>query len=185
MPSAADLPHDLSDLSRRQALAIRDASFEQDAKLLASALQQAPGLAPGKQGAFRRQWVWILAACALLFAMAAGVYRWREAASVNLDGTWIAEMRTRNQRPYRVRLDFVRAAGAITGAVSYPTGDGAIQSGELEGGRLNFFTVHVPQFAYEAATIRWTGVVDGDSIHFTAADESGVATGTARRRRTN
>jgi hypothetical protein len=51
----------------------------------------------------------------------------------------------------------------------------------LSGNRLAFFTVHVPQFATEPATIRWTGVIEGDLIRFTAADDNGIASGVAKR----
>ena len=90
-------------------------------------------------------------------------------------------MKKPNQPPFRVRLDLAGSAGTLNGSVRYPTGEGAIQAGTLERGQLTFFTVHVPQFASEAATIRWTGIIDGNLIRFTAADDNGVAKGVARR----
>lgn len=181
MPSATDLPGEVSALSRRHALEIRAASFEEDAKLLAAALQKAPGLAQRQRHALPKQWAWILAAAALLVAMTSFAVRWSEAARFDISGTWIAEMKKPNQRPYQVRLEFAGGSGTVTGSVGYPTGDAGIQAGALESGRLTFFTVHVPQFASEAATIRWSGVVDEGSIRFTAADDHGVASGIAHR----
>ena len=46
---------------------------------------------------------------------------------------------------------------------------------------MTFFTVHVPQFASEPATIRWTGVIEADRIRFTTADDNGVSRGMAHR----
>ncbi len=181
MPSPADLPKSLAALTRRQALEIRDAGFEDDAKLLAAALQKVPGLSPALSHARVTRWRWILIAAALLLAVV-GVFLAYQRPRFDINGIWIAEMKKANQPPFRVRLDFAHAAGTLTGSVSYPTGDGAIQGGTLERGRLTFFTVHVPQFASEAATIRWTGVIDGQQIQVTAADENGVARGIAQRR---
>ena len=180
MPSSGDLPESLAALSRRQALEIRDTSFENDAKLLAAALQKVPGLSPAPARARGKRRVWILIAAAILLAVV-GVVLWQARPRFEINGIWIAEMKKANQPPFRVRLDLTGEAGKFTGSVRYPTGDGAIQAGTLEGNRLTFFTVHVPQFASEAATIRWTGVIDGNLIRFTAADDNGVASGTAHR----
>lgn len=185
MPSAAELPESLAALSRRQAVEIRDARFEDDAKVLVEALRQGQGLSPVSARARYQRWAWILLAVALLGA-AAGVFLWKQRPGFDVNGIWIAEIQKPNQRPFKVRLDLAGAAGRLTGSVAYPTGDGAIQAGVLESGRLTFFTVHVPQFASESATIRWTGIIGGDSegdlIRCTAADDYGVAIGIARRR---
>lgn len=183
MPSAAELPESLAALSRRQAVEIRDARFEDDAKVLVDALRQGQGLSPVSARTRYLRWTWILLAAALLGA-AAGVFLWKQRPSFDVNGIWIAEMQKSNQRPFRVRLDLAGAAGRLTGSVAYPTGDGAIQAGTLETGRLTFFTVHVPQFASEPATIRWSGTIEGDLIRFTAADDNGVAIGMAHRRPT-
>ena len=90
-------------------------------------------------------------------------------------------MKKPNHQQFHVRLDLADGAGKLTGSVRYPTGDGSIQAGTIEGKRLSFFTVHVPQFASEPATIRWTGVIEGNQIRFTAADDHGVAIGLAHR----
>src|SRR2546427_12132822 len=66
MPSSGDLPESMAALSRRQALEIRDTSFEDDAKLLAAALQKVPGLSPAR--ARGKRWAWMLIAAAILLA---------------------------------------------------------------------------------------------------------------------
>jgi hypothetical protein len=180
LPSPAELPESLAALCRRQALEIRDARFDDDAKVLIGALRQVPGISSHPVRGRGRRWKWIAVAAAVL-ALAAGAFLWKGAPAFDIDGLWLAEMQRPDQPPFRVRLDLVGSAGKLTGNVAYPTGEGAIQEGTLRSGRLAFFTVHVPQFASEPATIRWTGVVEGGAIRFTAAYDSGVARGLARR----
>jgi hypothetical protein len=179
MPSAAELPESISALSRRQAFEIRDARFEDDTKLLARSLRRLPGFSAASASR-RRTWAWILFVLAAAIA-GIGIVLLKQRPSLNVNGVWIAEMQKPSQRPFRVRLDLVSSAGRITGAVTYPTGDATIQEGTLESGRLTFFTTHVPQFASQAATIRWSGIVEGRQIQFTAADSNGVARGIAHQ----
>ncbi|MEO8596520.1 MAG: toll/interleukin-1 receptor domain-containing protein [Candidatus Solibacter sp.] len=181
MPSAAELPAHLVALSRRQAVAIRDTSFETDSELLIAALRKIPSLSQTKVRARRKLLVWACLAAALLLSSAGLLFR-GERPKPEISGSWIAEMNKPNQRTYRVRLDLVSSGRKVTGSVSYPTGDGSVQGGTLEKDRLTFFTVHIPQFASEAATIRWSGVIEDEGIRFTAADEGGVASGVAHRR---
>jgi hypothetical protein len=180
LPSPADLPENLAALSRRQALEIRDTRFDDDAKLLVAALRKIPGITPTRVPALGKTWTWLLVTAALLLIVA-GLFWWDNRPSFDINGTWIAEMKKPNQPSFRVRLDLAGGTQGLIGSVRYPTGEGAIQTGRFEGGRLTFYTVHVPQFASEPATIRWTGVVDGDSIRLTAADDNGVASGMAHR----
>ena len=90
-------------------------------------------------------------------------------------------MQKPNQRPFQVRLDLVASDGRLTGSVAYPTGEGTIQTGTIQGNQLAFFTTHTPQFATEAATIRWNCVIEIDQLRCTEADDNGVARGIARR----
>ena len=69
-------------------------------------------------------------------------------------------MQKPNQSPFQVRLDLAASTGRLTGSVAYPTGDGTIQGGTIESNQLAFFTTHTPQFATEAATIRWNCVIE-------------------------
>ena len=181
MPSPAVLPANLASLSLRQAVAIRDTSFETDCELLIAALRKVPSLTPAKARARRKYLVSALLAAALLLT-SAGLLFWRGRPKTEISGSWIAEMNKPNQRAFRVQLNLASSGGKVTGSVSYPTGDGTVQDGALDDTRLTFFTVHVPQFASEPATIRWSGVVEEQVIRFTAADDNGVASGIARRR---
>jgi hypothetical protein len=180
MPKPADLPEGMAALVRHQALEIRDITFDADVKRLVSALQNVPGLSPASVHAQAKRWAAISIAAVLCVAAAVLLMR-HHPPPPEIGGRWIVEMQKPAQRPFRVRLELAGGSGRIIGTVRYPTGDGSIQEGTLSGNRLAFFTVHVPQFATEPATIRWTGVIDGDLIRFTAADDNGIASGVAKR----
>src|SRR4051812_26503379 len=167
MPSAAELPAEIAQLSRRQALEIRDARFDDDVKALVRALRQSLGSSQARG----RRLAWALS-FALMAIISTAAVVWKQRPPLDVNGVWIAEMQKLNQKPFRIRLDLAAAAGRLTGVVAYPTGDAAIQAGTLQSGRLSFFTVHTAQFASEPATIRWTGDVDGGEIRFTFADDN-------------
>ena len=181
MPSAADLPESIASLSRRQALEIRDARFEDDTKVLVQSLRLIPGFSTVSVGTRHRVVGWILAGAILLAAAAFAIVRWTGRPGIDVNGVWIAEMQKPNQEPFEVRLALSASAGKLTGSVAYPTGDGAIQAGTIESNQLAFFTTHTPQFATEPATIRWNCVIDTNQLLCTEADENGVGRGTARR----
>ena len=93
-------------------------------------------------------------------------------------------MQKPNQSPFQVRLDLAASNGRLTGSVAYPTGDGTIQGGTIESNQLAFFTTHTPQFATEAATIRWSCVIEIDQLRCTEADDNGVGEGNRAPQRT-
>lgn len=179
VPLAAELPESIAALSRRQALELRDASFEEDTKLLVQALRRVPGFS--KPPVRARRGAWILAGAVLVTAAAIGTMRWQQRPGLDVSGVWIADMQKPNQSPFQVRFDLAAYGGNLTGSVAYPTGDGAIQAGTIANGRLTFLTTHTPQFASEAATIRWSCVIQIDQLRCTEADDNGVGRGTARR----
>lgn len=179
MPSGDALPPELRELSRRQAVVLRDDRFDDDASRLTAALREA-GLTPAASaGRFARRTVLGLGAAAALGA--AGWWWGRGPAAPVVEGVWNAQLQREGQAAYRVRLTFVRSGDTLTGAVDYPTGSGTIEDGVLTGARLTFRTVHVPQFADEPAVIRYTAEVEGESMTLTVIDESGITRGTATR----
>ena len=182
MPSAAELPDDLRPLSLRHAIEVRDERFEDDVERLAEAIRESAGTGP--RGWSRRRLVTagIITSILAAAAIAGAIYSSRGPEPIPLDGTWIAELQKPGQRPYRVRFDFVTSGESVTGTVSYPTGDGAVQDGELSDGRLSFQTTHLPQFADAPATIRYQGEITAEGIRLVATDDGGTATGIARRR---
>jgi hypothetical protein len=147
---------------------------------LTSALCEIPGFSRRRRGR-RKTLAVMFGAAVVLLALAAVV--WKQRPAFDVTGIWLVEMQKPNQRSYQVRLEFITSGGGLTGTVVYPTGSGPIQSSTLERGRLTFVTTHTPQFSEEPVTIRWSGIVEGDGIRFTATDDSGVAVGIGRRSR--
>ena len=182
MPVRGDLPADLAPLLQRHAVEIRDERFDDDAVRLIEALAGTAGVS----SAGPRRWLGARAYAALfilLVAIGIAAFVMTRPAEVTLDGAWIAEMQKPGRRPYRIRLDFIRSGERISGTVRYPTGDGTIHDGSLNGSQLSFSTTHLPQFASSPATIRYEGEVTEDGIRLTSSDEAGVATGVATRPR--
>jgi hypothetical protein len=199
MPQARDLPAPLAPLSSRQAVELRDSRFDDDLKVLVAALHRQLSVP-----AVPRRLVRGLLAASLVAVVGIGAYWFVSArpeprpggsrteaggpsvvppSSVNLDGVWIAEMRKTGQAAYRVRLEFAPTTGtSVIGSVSYPTGNGTIRDGALNGTRITFSTTHVPDFASEPATIRWEGEVVNGELQLVSADDNGVARGVARRK---
>jgi hypothetical protein len=200
MPSAADLPAELAELSLRNAVEIRDERFDDDVaaleKSLATELHLAEPRDVGSSPRFASRW--LVAIGLLLIAGATGGYfLFRPASRVAgdaatavavaaptvpaIDGEWVAEMQKPGQQPFRIRLSFRRVGDSIGGMVRYPTGDGPMHDVTLKGRALTFYTTHVPQFESSPATIRFQAEVGADSIRLMATDDAGISTGVAKR----
>ena len=198
MPGASELPPDLAELSRRNAVEIRDDRFDDDVGRLAGFLG---GAAPAHRGAAlesRGQGRWLLAAAVLVMAAVAWWFfagRSDTPATVaeappsvptpvepvDIAGEYVAEVQTPGRPSFRIRLTLTQAGKSIGGVVRYPTGDGVIQEGTIDGQALTFSTSHIPQFESEPAIIRFTGTVESGGIRLDLSDVSGVASGVARR----
>jgi hypothetical protein len=196
MPAAADLPPELAELSRINAIEVRDARFDQDVAeleaFLAGKLHLAPGAAAPAAPSMSRRLALALVPLAAAGAIA-GYFLWSPATETTadppvepapvLDGDWIAEMRKAGQPPFRIRLQFQRVGDMIGGTVRYPTGDGAMHDVTLKGRTLTFYTTHLPQFESAPATIRFQAEVGADEIRLLATDDAGVSAGVATRAR--
>ncbi|MEX2264022.1 MAG: toll/interleukin-1 receptor domain-containing protein [Bryobacteraceae bacterium] len=170
MPQVADLPNSLAALSRHQVLELADARFDEDVARLSKAL-----------GREERWKLWKILVPALAAFLALAVFLLTRTAGVDINGRWLAEMQKERQPPYRIRLTFEVMGDRVTGSVVYPTGEGGIHEGKIAGGRLSFYTRHVPQFASEPATIRFEGEIRNKEIHLTSTDDFGFAKGVAKR----
>jgi hypothetical protein len=195
MPTAADLPPDLAELSFLNAIEIRDERFDRDVVELENFLesQLRVGAAPAvvaRQRITRRTMVAIpivLVATAIAgyFLLKPSTSRGKTngdpppAAPLNLAGDWVAEMTSPGQRPYHIRLHFEQVGSRLTGLVRYPTGDGSFNDGSLSGSTLTFSTSHTPQFAEAPVTIRFLCEVTADQIRLTTTYDGGMATGVA------
>ena len=102
-------------------------------------------------------------------------------AAARLSGEWIGEVVKKGQPPYRIGIEFDVLGSRIFGTVRYPTGDGGIRDGEIDGDQIRFRTVHTPQFENSPAEIRFEGLTSGDTLQLVMQDENGHARVTARR----
>ncbi len=203
MPDTAQLPEDLQPLSRRNAVEIRDDRFDDDVARLLGFLGHAGGVAAKARtggGFSRAQLAGVAVAVAVVAALGIGsVMRRPPAADASgttvavptvgiaadvpdIDGDWIAEMLNERKAAFRVGLTFKRAGDTLIGMVRYPTGEGAIRDGRIDGNRMTFSTQHTPQFDSAPALIEWVGTIEDGVIAVTSSSDSGIATGTARRR---
>ena len=190
MPTAADLPTDLSELSNRNAIEIRDERFEDDVaaleKSVASELRVRESPDVGRRVATRLR---VAIALLVVVCAAAGYFLLRPTSRVTsgaptapvIEGEWVAEMQKAGQPPFRIRLSFQRVGDSIGGMVQYPTGDAPMHDVTLKGRTLTFYTSHVPQFASSPVTIRFQAEVAADGIRLMETDDAGVATGVAAR----
>lgn len=209
MPAAQELPESLAPLHRRQAIEIRDADFDDGVKRMTKFLEVS--LLPKRryQWMFAAAIAVVVLAAILFFVrrpvpsdvqLPAPSDARRTAppdaklpaqsdvrrdvqrpAPPDIEGVWIARMQKEGQRPYSIRFEFAVSGSSLNGLVEYPTGQGAIREGRIEGRRLTFHTVHVPQFDSEPATIRFDGEVAEDTIRLRIFDDSGIAKGVAKR----
>ncbi|MCZ2077317.1 MAG: toll/interleukin-1 receptor domain-containing protein [Bryobacteraceae bacterium] len=205
MPAAGELPESLAPLHRRQAIEIRDADFDDGVKRMTKFL--GVPLAPKR----RYKWMAAAAAAVVVLAVILFFVRrpapphvrrpappdvqrpvlpdtrrpaaaeGRRPAPPDIEGVWIARMQKEGQRPYSIRLEFAVSGSSLNGIVEYPTGQGAIRDGRIEGRRLTFHTVHVPQFGSEPATIRFDGELLKDEIRLRLFSDSGITSGVAKR----
>jgi hypothetical protein len=174
MPTAADLPPELAEFSRCQAVEIRDNRFDDDATRLVDYV------AGGR--ATRRRAIVAIAVLLPVLALGGWFASMRLAPSDPvMDGVWVADVRKPGQREYRVRFTLALDNDRVTGMVQYPTGEGPILDGRISNDRLTFRTSHVPQFADGPATIWTEATVEGDQLTLKMTDDNGTATGVARR----
>jgi hypothetical protein len=204
MPEAAQLPPELSELSRLQAVEIRDDRFDDDMARLADALTATRARARSGAGRQRpspaRVLRWAVPLVAIVAVATAFVATRRgdlaapggaeppasreaptRPPAPAIDGLWTADMQDSQRRPFRIRLRLVQTGSNVAGVVDYPTGTAAIDDAALIGQQLTFSTTHTPQFESAPATIRFQSVIEGDLIRLTAISDAGVATGIARR----
>jgi TIR domain len=199
MPAANQLPPELSELSRRQAIEIRDDRFDNDVVLLEESLASQLRMPDGRVSAGRARLSRGLAIAVPLLVIALGLAGYRafrpavrsvagdpvntisDAAPPAIQGEWIAQMQKPGQPPFRIRLSFQQLGAGLAGVVRYPTGDGPIHDAVLKGRTLTFSTRHVPQFESTPSTIRFRAEVGDQEIRLLATDDAGVATGVATR----
>jgi hypothetical protein len=85
---------------------------------------------------------------------------------IDINGDWRAEAESRSGQTYNINMHFEQLNDRIFGWVRYPTGQGNIMDGRLEGNVLSFKTEHIPQFEQDKATINFQGTISGQEIEF-------------------
>ena len=105
-----------------------------------------------------------------------------ESLPEDLSGEWIGEVAKKGLPPYQIRLDLEVLGTRLLGTVRYPTGDGGIRDGELEGDQIRFRTIHTPQFDSSPAEIRFDGIISGNTMKLVMQDDTGHGRVTAKRR---
>lgn len=197
MPDATQLPEDLQPLARRNAVELRDDRFDDDVARLLAVL----GAGARTKPRFTLTQIGVAAAALAIAALAIGVFLRQPsepaasgatlgtaptvgvvAAAPNIDGEWLAEMRNERKDAYRIGLTFKQAGSSLLGMVRYPTGEGAIRDGRIDGTAITFSTLHTPQFESSPALIQWVGTIEDEQITVTVSSDSGIANGVARRR---
>lgn len=93
----------------------------------------------------------------------------------DLTGTWSAVVQSRSGQSYRIGMTLEQFENRLYGMVRYPTGEGGILEGQIEGNRLSFRTEHLPQFEQEKATIHFQGRLSGQGIEFVMQSADGYA----------
>ncbi|MDV6345723.1 toll/interleukin-1 receptor domain-containing protein [Nitrosomonas sp. Is37] len=143
MPEARQLPSDLAELSRRNAIEIRDDRFDDDVAKLIECLN-IPSFTKTVKPTLRSHRRVFASAIAFVLAVVAGatLISLRPAAT-EINGKWVADMQKPGQRSYRISMTLSNAGNTIHGIVNYPTGGGPIQEGSFDGASLTFSTSHI------------------------------------------
>jgi hypothetical protein len=96
----------------------------------------------------------------------------KKAADVR--GKWIGSWTGPQGREFHIQFNFESQDDRLMGSVNYPTGDGAIYDGKIDGDRLLFVTRHTPQFESQEATISFVGKIVGDQIELVMQRPNGA-----------
>jgi hypothetical protein len=86
------------------------------------------------------------------------------AAAADISGKWTAEVQGRNGAQ-TVTFNLKADGASLTGNMSTPRGEVALTDGKIDGNNVSFNVVRKMQD--NEITMKYKGVVDGDSIKFT------------------
>lgn len=192
MPSAADLPGSLAPLAVHQAIELSDSRWDYDVDQLIAALGGRP---PAKTGRTQTWALAGGAVAVAALAVAGTLYfrspapapakaahaAKRQApemqaaekqnralqapAATDISGKWIGGWTAPDGREVKIRFSFEVSGDRLMGSVRYPTGEGGIQEGKIDGDRVLFLTRHTPQFEDKEVTISYAGRIAGDAIN--------------------
>ncbi len=87
------------------------------------------------------------------------------AAAADVSGTYKAEVAGRNGNTQTITINLKADGANLTGAMVNARGETPISDGKVDGNKVSFNVVRKMQD--NEITIKYTGLVDGDSIKFT------------------
>ena len=96
-------------------------------------------------------------------------------AQAELSGTWLGQWTTSNGQEVKIYFHFESSGDKLMGSVRYPTGEGGIWDGKIDGDRVLFSSRHTPQFEEHEVTISYAGRLNGDSIDLIMQRPEGVS----------
>ena len=98
-----------------------------------------------------------------------------------MGGKWVGTWTGLQGKEFRILFNFEMQGDRLMGSVRYPTGEGGIHDGKIDGDRLLFVTRHTPQFESQEVTISFTGKLNGDQIEFVMQRPNGAQRLIAKR----
>ena len=201
MPTAADLPEALAPLAVHQAMELSDSRWDYDVDQLIKALG---GRVPPRKGV-NRIWPLATGALAVVALAVAGVTYFRPLPSMpgtsdyqprspaggemptfreqaaaapaqpDLSGNWVGQWTESNGTVVKIYFRFETLGDKLMGSVRYPTGEGGIHEGKIDGDRILFTSRHTPQFENQEVGISYAGRLNGDSIDLIMQRPEGVS----------
>lgn len=115
----------------------------------------------------------------MLKLMLAGCLATITMMAADATGKWTAEMQGRNGNTQTVTMNLKADGAMLTGTVSGRMGDTDISAGKVDGTTITFDVVR--EFNGNKITTHYTGMLDGDTIHFTLKSEGGPGGGMERK----
>jgi pimeloyl-ACP methyl ester carboxylesterase len=107
-----------------------------------------------------------------------------ESQTPDLTGEWFGQATRKGRPPFRIDLDLEMLGDRLFGTVRYPTGEAGIQDGRIDGDRIQFKTVHTPQFDNSPAEIRFDGRFEQGRLELVLQDADSHARVSAQRKDT-
>jgi hypothetical protein len=96
------------------------------------------------------------------------------AAQPDLSGNWLGQWTTDTGEVVKIYFHFESSGDKLMGNVRYPTGEGGIWDGKIDGDRILFSSRHTPQFEDNEVSISYAGRLNGDSIDLIMQRPEGV-----------
>lgn len=200
MPSEEELPAQISELARLNALAISDQRFDQDMeRLLAVLAPGSSGAADGDAHRLRAAGVSrrvALGVAVLAAGAVAGLAWWGlrpqhavadgsdraigATAAASIDGAWEASVTYGWGAVHKESFRFKSQGGEVFGSAGFLGVQRTLFDGRIAGNELAFSTRTQEMLGSgptRTLTHRYRGTVSGDTIHFLMATEGGSASG--------